>query len=93
MELLCTVRTKAYDHRVVHLLATLAHYTNLKFAEDESGSDKNKVKIHRIHTLISMEKTRQPYRGIHLFMMSIHGGGISKLFVPSGVKNPTVAVH
>ena len=93
MKLLRTVRAKAYNHRVVHLQATLAHYTNRKFVEDESGSDKNKVKIHRIHTLINTENMRQPYCRIHLFMMPIHGGGISKLFVSSGVKNPTVAAH
>ena len=93
MKLLLTVRAKAYDHRAVHLHAPLAHYTNLKFAEDESGSDKNKVKMHRIHILINTEKMIQLYCDIHLFMMPIHGGGISRLFVPSGVKNPTVAAH
>jgi hypothetical protein len=93
VKLLRTVCEKAYDHRAVHLQATLAYYTNLQFADNETGSDENKVKIHRIHTLINTEKMRQPFRGIHSLLTPLHGGGISKLFVPSGVKNPTVAAR
>jgi hypothetical protein len=42
------VREAAYDHRAVHLRATLEHYANLTFEADESGSDDNKEKIRRI---------------------------------------------
>jgi hypothetical protein len=39
------VRDKAYDYRDVHLRSSLAHNLNLTFADDESGTDKNKTKI------------------------------------------------
>ena len=46
IKLLRKVRDTAYDHRAVHLKATLAQYMSLKFTDDEeSDSDENKTKI------------------------------------------------
>jgi hypothetical protein len=37
---------------------------------------------------------RKRLRGIHSLITSAHGGGdLSKLFVPSGIKNKKVAAH
>jgi hypothetical protein len=36
---------------------------------------------------------RKPFRGIHSLLSSAHGGGLSKLFVPSGIKNKKVAAR
>ena len=80
------VRDAAYDHRTVRLRATLEHYQNLTFAADESGADENKEKIRRIQRLLNTEKMRLPFRGIHSMVTPRHGSGISKLFVPAGIK-------
>ena len=93
IKLLRTVREKAYDHRAVHLQAILAHYSNLQFAEDESGADENKTKIARIRQLISIENMRKPFRNVHSMVTTFKGGGLSKLFVPSGVKDAQVAAR
>ena len=91
LKLLRTVRDKAYDHRAVHLRSTLQHYTNLTFSDDESGADANKSKIARIHRLLNTESMRKPFRAIHSMVTPLQGGGLSKLFVPSGIKNKKVA--
>jgi hypothetical protein len=44
VKLLRTVQDKAYDHRAVHLKATLQYYMDRTFAEDESGAEENKQK-------------------------------------------------
>ena len=94
LKLLRTVRDTAYDHRAVHLKATLAQYQSLQFSEDqESASDTNHKKIRRIQQLINIENMRKPFRAIHASITPGHGGGLSKLFVPSGVKDATVAAR
>ena len=87
IKLLRKVRDTAYDHRAVHLKATLAQYMSMQFTDDEeSESDENKIKIRRIQQLINIENMRKPFRAIHASVTPGHGGGLSKLFVPSGVK-------
>jgi hypothetical protein len=90
-KLLRTVRDKAYDYRAVHLRSSLEQYLNLTFADDESGADENKTKIARIRRLINIENMRKPFRCIKSQVSPIHGGGLSKLFVPSGIKDAKVA--
>ena len=90
-KLLRTVRDKAYDYRAVHLRSSLEQYLNLTFADEESGADENKTKIERIRRLINIENMRKPFRCIKSQVSPIHGGGLSKLFVPSGVKDKNVA--
>ena len=92
VKLLRTVRDTAYDHRAVHLLATLTQYHNLTFTEDEECEKAaNHAKIARIHRLINIENMRKPFRAIHASMTVSTAGGLSKLFVPSAVKNLAVA--
>ena len=43
--------------------------------------------------LLNTEQMRKPYRTIHLAMPKPRFGGLSKLFVPSGVKNHQVAAN
>ena len=94
IKLLRKVRDAAYDHRAVHLKATLAQYTNLTFTEDEeSEAAENKAKIRRIHQLINTEEMRKPFRVIHAAVTPGHGGGLSKLFVPSGVNDKQIAAR
>ena len=90
-KLLRTVQDKAFDYRAVHLRSSLEQYLNLTFADDESGADENKTKIERICRLINIENMRKPFRCIKSQVSPIHGGGLSKLFVPSGVKDKNVA--
>ena len=71
----------------------LEQYENLTFAADESGADKNKEKIRCIRRLLSTEKMRIPFHGIHSMVTPRHGSGISKLFVLSGIKNKKVAAR
>ena len=94
IKLLRKVRDAAYDHRAVHLKATLVQYTNMKFNDDEeSEAAENKIKIRRIQQLINIENMRKPFRAIHSSVTPGHGGGLSKLFVPSGVKDKKVAAR
>ncbi len=89
-----TVRNQAYDHRAVHLLGTLETYHNIKFSESEinAGAQQiNSAKIQRLERLIQNENMRKPFRSIHASIEETHPGGLSKLFVPSGVKNHKVA--
>ena len=88
------VRNKAYDHRAVHLLGTLAMYHNVSFSPSEikaGAKRENGNKIRRIERLINIENMRKPFRSIHASMTEAHAGGLSKLFVPSSVENAKVA--
>lgn len=89
-----TVRNQAYDHRAVHLLGTLKTYHNSKFSESEinAGAQQiNSAKIRRLEHLIQNENMRKPFCSIHASIKETHPGGLSNLFVPSGVKNHKVA--
>ena len=67
---------------------------NLKFTgDDESEAEESKTKINRIHQLINIENMRKPFRAIHASVTPGHGSGLSKLFVPSGVKDSRVAAQ
>ena len=93
-KLLRKVRDTAYDHREIHLLSTLECYSKKTFSREElkAGARKeNDAKIQRISRLINIESMRKPFRNIHASMSESHAGGLSKLFVPSGVKNHKVA--
>ena len=88
------VRNTAYDHRAVHLLGTLEVYRAKEFSTSEiqAGASKdNEEKIRRIARLINIESMRKPFRSIHASMTKYSAGGLSKLFIPSGVKNKNVA--
>ena len=92
--LLRSVRNLAYDHRAVHLSTTLTHYENLpNSSDDDFDTAANKEKIKRIKRLLNTESMRKPFRTIHSSITASHGGGLSKLFVPSGVKNMNVAAR
>lgn len=86
IKILRSVRDKAYDHRAVHLRANFLHCQSLTFKPDESGADENRDKIRRITELINTENMRRPFRGINSMTTPLRGG-LSKLFVPSGVKD------
>jgi hypothetical protein len=61
-----TVRDAAYDHRAVHLLATLAQYQNATFSDDDDHLvEVNKEKIYHIRRMINIESMRKPFRSIH----------------------------
>ncbi len=81
------VRTTASDHRNVHLQTTLTQYENME------SSSVIKAKIQRIKRLINIEGMRKPFRHVHAALNSSHGKGISKLFIPSGIKNKKVAAR
>ncbi len=85
MKVLRAVRAASFDHRAVHLTATLAHY------ENQESTSKIKTKIQRLKRLINIESMRKPYRHINLAIPSSHRSGLSKLFVPSGIKDSKVA--
>ena len=94
VKLLHDVRNLAYDHRAVHLLGTLAQYQNMASSAEELTAAESKEyaeKIRRIARLINIENMRKPFRSIHASMSATHAGGLSRLFVPSGVKNLKVA--
>ena len=56
------VRETAYEHRAVHLIATLTHYHNLTFKDDQdSEKEENRNKIARIQRLINIEKMRKSF--------------------------------
>ena len=75
----------------MHLRSSLEQYLNLTFADDESGADENKTKIARIRCLINIENMRKPFQCIKSQVSPVHGGGLSKRFVPSGIKDAKVA--
>ena len=94
IKLLRTVRKAAYEHREVHLLGTLESYQTKTFTQDEikaGARQENDAKIKRIVRLINIENMRKPFRNIHASMTEARAGGLSKLFVPSGIKNKKVA--
>lgn len=94
IKLLRTVRNNAYDHRAVHLLGTLESYHNMTFSESEiaaGAQTEHAAKIRRLAHLVNVENMRTPFRVIKAAMLEHHAGGLSKLFVPSGVKNQKVA--
>jgi hypothetical protein len=51
----------------------------------------NKAKIRRILQLLNTEQMRKPFRAIHFSMSNKRSAGLSKSFVPVGVKNTQVA--
>ena len=81
------VRATASDHRNIHLQTTLTQYENME------SSSAVKEKIQRIKRLINIESMRKPFRHVHAALTSSHGKGISKLFVPLGIKNQKVAAR
>jgi hypothetical protein len=81
------IRKNAFDHRTVHLHTTLAQYENMP------SSSTIKDKIHRIKCLINIESMRKPFREIQSAITTGHRSGLSKLFVPSGVKNKKMAAR
>ena len=81
------VRNLAYDHRAVHLMSTLAHYENLSGTSDNYDKEATKEKIKRIKRLLNTESMRKPFRSINASLTVSQSGGLSKLFVPVGVKN------
>lgn len=81
------VRTKTFDYCNVHLVTTLTHLENMK------SSPAVTAKIQRIQRLVNIEKMRKPFRHIHAALTPTHGKGISKLFVPSGIKNKAIAAR
>ena len=87
LKVLREIRKSSFDHRAVHLTTTLAHYEN-----QESNSEL-KVKIQRLKRLINIERMRKPYRHINLAIPSTHHSGLSKLFVPSGIKDKKVSAR
>ena len=94
IKLLRTIRNTAYDHRAVHLMSTIERYQNLHFSSEEvqAGARKeNEAKIRRIERLINIETVRKPFGIIQASLTEQRAGGLSKLFVPSGVKNHKVA--
>ena len=94
IQLLRTIRNAAYDHRAVHLMSTLERYQNVHFSPDEvnaGASKENEAKIRRIERLINIENMRKPFGIIKTSMMEKRAEGLSKLFVPSCVKNKKVA--
>jgi hypothetical protein len=94
IKILRTVRNTAFDHRAVHLMGTLESYHSREFskAEIKAGAQKeNNIKIRRISRLINIESMRKPFQSIHASLTPTHAGGLSKLFVPSGIKNHKVA--
>ena len=84
------IRTDAFDYRSVHLHDTLALYRS-KEPAGKANNAANQQKIRRILQLLNTEQMRKPYCTIHLAMPKPRFGGLSKLFVPSGVKNYQVA--
>jgi hypothetical protein len=58
----------------------------------ESSADVKK-KVQRIKCLINVERMRKPFRQVHTALSSSRGKGVSKLFVPSGIKNKKVAAR
>ena len=94
IKVLRKIRDTAYDPRAVHLKTTLEQYMSLKFNDDEeSEADENVSKIRRIHQLINIESMQKPFRAIHSSVTPGNGGGLSKLFVPSGVKDKNIAAR
>ena len=87
------VRNLAYDHRAVHLMSTLAHYENLSGTSDNYDKEATKEKIKRIKRLLNTESMRKPFRSINASLTVSQSGGLSKLFVPVGVKNQKVAAR
>jgi hypothetical protein len=89
-----TVRDAAFDHRAVHLRATLTQYITQNEAIDDIDNEEfeeTKKKITRIRRLINTENMRKPFRSIHASMPSLHHGGLDNLYVPSGIKSHKVA--
>jgi hypothetical protein len=69
----------------MHLHSTLTMYRAL----DPTGTDSiaaNKAKIWRILQLLNTEQMRKSFWAIHFSMSSTRSVGLSKLFVPVGVK-------
>jgi hypothetical protein len=94
LKFLKDVRNTAYDHRAVHLQGTLEMYSSRQFSDSERAAGEqstNCAKIRRIERLLNIEKMRKPFRSIQASMANAHAGGLSKLFVPSGVRNHKVA--
>ncbi|KAI2503673.1 hypothetical protein MHU86_10797 [Fragilaria crotonensis] len=93
MATLKKIRNAAFDYRAVHLHSTLEKYQ----AMDPKGSAAiaaNHSKIKRILQLLNTEQMRKPFRAIHASMSGgTHSAGLSKLFVPFGVKNQQVAAR
>jgi hypothetical protein len=84
------IRISAYDYRAMHLHSTLAVYQELDLQGADNTAAK-KAKIRRILQLLNTEQMRKPFRAIHCSMSSKRSVGLSKLFVPVGVKNIQVA--
>ena len=96
IKFLRTVRDTAYDHRNIHLLSTLTAYQTRTFSPSEKTAGakrENDHKIQRIIRLLNVEGMRKPFRTIKAAVAESNQGGLSKLFVPSGVSNPKVAAR
>ncbi len=87
LKTLRAVRAQAFGHRVVHLTTTLTPYENMK------STSETKEKIARIKRLLNIERMRKPFRSVQHALTPSRGSGLSKLFVPSGIKNPKVAAR
>ncbi|KAI2493431.1 hypothetical protein MHU86_21130 [Fragilaria crotonensis] len=85
------IRNSAFDYRAEHLHSNLAMYQALE-PQGNANITANQGKIRRILQLLNTEQMRKPFRAIHCSMSTTsHGAGLSKLFVPVGVRKPKVA--